>query len=208
MRDGAVHVKGTAERRMTIKEIFKAKFGSTVGSMFGSHCFHTQGGLNPATGKGKAAAFWFFSACGAEVEVDRETGKVKVLNIATAVDAGKAIHPRQCAMQNEGSMLSGLGSALFEEMVYDNGQPINSNFLEYMLPSLEDHPAAFRSIVVETPHPEGPHGAKGVGEAALPPVVPAIGNAIANALNGVRVRDLPVKPNKIVAALNASKERS
>ena len=116
-------------------EIFKAKFGSTVGSMFGGHCFKTEGGLNPKTGKGKAAAFWFFSACGAEVEVDIETGKVRVLRAVTAVDAGKAIHPRQCSLQKEGSMLSGMGSALFEEMVYDRGQPINSNFLDYMLPS-------------------------------------------------------------------------
>ena len=104
--------------------------------------------------------------------------------------------------------MSGLGSALFEEMVYDNGQPINSNFLEYMLPSMEDQPLEFHSVLVETPHPEGPFGAKGVGEAALPPVAPAIGNAIANALGGIRIRDLPVKPDKIVALLKAAaKER-
>lgn len=207
LRDGAVSVRGVPDKKMSIADIFKARFGSTVGSMFGGHCFKSDGGLDPKTGKGKAAAFWFFSACGAEVEVDIETGKVRVLNTVAAVDAGKAIHPRQCGMQNEGSLLSGLGSALFEEMAYDNGQPINSNFLEYMLPSLEDHPGGFRSIIVETPHPEGPHGAKGVGEAALPPVAPAIGNAIANALGGARVRDLPIKPDKIIAALNALKEK-
>jgi carbon-monoxide dehydrogenase large subunit len=175
--------------------------------MFGGHCFKTDGGLNPATGKGKAAAFWFFSACGAEVEVDIETGKTRVLRAVTTVDAGKAIHPKQCNLQNEGSMLSGMGSALFEEMVYDNGQPINSNFLDYMLPSMEDHPQEFSSFVVETPHPEGPNGAKGVGEAALPPVAPALGNAIANALGGIRIRDLPIRPDKIIAALSAAKER-
>jgi CO/xanthine dehydrogenase Mo-binding subunit len=201
LHDGAARVRGVPDKRMTISEIFKAKFGSTVGSMFGGHCFKTEGGLNPKTGKGKAAAFWFFSACGAEVEVDVETGKVRVLRAVTAVDAGKAIHPRQCSLQNEGSMLSGMGSALFEEMVYDRGQPINSSFLDYMLPSTEDHPQDFRSLIIETPHPEGPYGAKGVGEAALPPVAPAIGNAIANALGGMRVRDLPIKPDKIVAAL-------
>jgi CO/xanthine dehydrogenase Mo-binding subunit len=204
LRDGAVRVRGVPDKRLSITEIFKARFGSSVGSMFGGYCFKTEGGLNPKTGKGKAAAFWFFSACGAEVEVDKETGKVRVLRIATAVDAGKAIHPKQCRLQNEGSMLSGLGSALFEEMAYDNGQPINSNFLEYMLPSMEDHPLEFHSVLVETPHPEGPSGAKGVGEAALPPVAPAIGNAIANALGGLRIRDLPVKPDKIVALLNAA----
>ncbi|MGH7816901.1 MAG: xanthine dehydrogenase family protein molybdopterin-binding subunit, partial [Candidatus Binatia bacterium] len=207
LRDGAVSVRGVPDKRMSITEIFKARFGSSVGSMFGGHCFKSEGGLNPKTGKGKAAAFWFFSACGAEVEVDIETGKVRVLNAVTAVDAGKAIHPRQCGLQNEGSMLSGMGSALFEEMAYDNGQPINSNFLEYMLPSMEDQPQEFRSLLIETPHPDGPYGAKGVGEAALPAVVPAIGNAIANALGGARVRDLPMKPDKIVAALRAANEK-
>ena len=207
LKDGAVCVRGVPEKRLSITEIFKARFGSSVGSMFGGHCFKTEGGLNPKTGKGKAAAFWFFSACGAEVEVDIQTGKVRVLRAVTAVDAGKAIHPRQCDLQNEGSMLSGLGSALFEEMVYDNGQPINSNFLEYMLPSMEDQPLDFTSFIVETPHPDGPNGAKGVGEAGLPPMAPAIGNAIANALGGVRIRDLPIKPGKIVAALRAAKEK-
>ena len=201
LNDGTVCVRGVPEKRMSIAEVFKARFGSSVGSMFGGHCFKTEGGLDPKTGKGKAAAFWFFSACGAEVEVDVQTGKVRVLRAVTAVDAGKAIHPRQCDLQNEGSMLSGLGSALFEEMVYDNGQPINSNLLEYMLPSMEDQPVDFTSFVVETPHPDGPYGAKGVGEAGLPPVAPAIGNAIANALGGVRIRDLPMKPDKIVAAV-------
>jgi carbon-monoxide dehydrogenase large subunit len=207
LRDGTVFVRGVPDKKISITEIFRTRFGSTVGSMFGGYCFKTAGGLDPKTGKGKAAAFWFFSACGAEVEVDVETGKVRVLKTVTAVDAGHAIHPKQCGLQNEGSLLSGMGSALFEEMIYDNGQPINSNFLEYMLPSLEDHPQEFQSILVETPHPDGPFGAKGVGEAALPPVAPAIGNAIANALGGVRIRNLPIKPDKIVAALQAEKEK-
>jgi CO/xanthine dehydrogenase Mo-binding subunit len=206
LREGAVWVRGVPDKRLSITEIFAARFGSSVGSMFGGYCFKSEGGLNPKTGKGKAAAFWFFSACGAEVEVDVETGKVRVLHIVTAVDVGKAIHPRQCDLQNEGSMLSGMGSALFEEMVYDNGQPINSNFLEYMLPSMEDHPLKFQSVLVETPHPDGPFGAKGMGEAGLPPVAPAIGNAIANALGGIRIRDLPLKPDKIVRMLSAIKQ--
>jgi CO/xanthine dehydrogenase Mo-binding subunit len=207
LREGAVSVRGVPDKRLSVTDLFKARFGSSVGSMFGGYCFKSEGGLNPKTGKGKAAAFWFFSACGVEVEVDVETGKVRVLNIVTAVDVGKAVHPKQCGLQNEGSMLSGMGPALFEEMVYDNGQPINSNFLEYMLPSLEDHPLEFHSVLVETPHPDGPFGAKGMGEAALPPVAPAIGNAIANALGGIRIRDLPIKPDKIIAMLTAGKER-
>ena len=132
---------------------------------------------------------------------------MRVLQVASAVDVGKAVHPLQCSLQNEGSALAGLGSALFEEMRYDSGQPINSTFLDYLLPSMLDHPGEFKSLLVETPHPDGPCGAKGMGEAALPPMAPAIGNAIANALNGMRVRDLPVRPDKIIAVLNSSKEK-
>jgi CO/xanthine dehydrogenase Mo-binding subunit len=109
-------------------------------------------------------------------------------------------------MQNEGSMIMSLGSSLFEEMVFDNGQPINSTFLEYMPPSMEDHPKKFQSLLVETPHPEGPYGAKGVGEAGLGPIEPAIGNALANALNGVRVKDLPLRPDRVLAAVQSAKE--
>jgi CO/xanthine dehydrogenase Mo-binding subunit len=119
---------------------------------------------------------------------------------------GKAVHPRQCHLQNEGSLLAGLGSALFEEMRFENGQPVNCTFLDYMLPSTEDHPKRFQSVLVETPHPEGPFGAKGMGEAALPPIAPAVGNAIANALGGIRIRDLPMRPDKIVAALRRARD--
>ena len=90
-------------------------------------------------------------------------------------------------------------------MRFDGGQPINATFLDYLLPSMHDHPGEFKSVLVETPHPDGPFGAKGMGEAALPPMAPAIGNAVANALNGVRVRELPMKPEKLFAATEAAK---
>jgi CO/xanthine dehydrogenase Mo-binding subunit len=200
--DGRIEVKGAPQRSMTIPEVFRGIFGTPVGSLFGAFDFQTPGGLDPDTGKGRASAFWFLSAAGAEVEVDTETGKVRVIEMVTAVDAGKAINPLQCHLQNEGSMLTALGSALFEEMVFEGGQPINASFVEYMLPSLDDSPQRFTSLLVETPHPDGPFGAKGVGEAAIGPVAPAIGNAVANALGGVRIRDLPIRPDRVVAALD------
>src|SRR5262249_2675361 len=152
------------------------------------------------TGKGKDSAFWLWAAAAAEVEVDTETGKVQVIRLVSAVDTGTAINPRQCHMQNEGSALMGLGSALLEEMVFDDGQPINASFLDSMLPSMEDFPREFRSLLVQTPHPDGPYGAKGMGEAGLVPVAPAIGNAVANALGGVRIRDLPLRPDRVLGA--------
>ncbi|MBI4492582.1 MAG: molybdopterin-dependent oxidoreductase, partial [Chloroflexi bacterium] len=201
IEDGVVRVQGAPGRRLTLAQVFQARFGTAVGSFFGSYDFQTSGGLDPVTGKGKASDFWFFSAASAEVEVDVETGKVRVLNAVTSVDVGKALSPHQCALQNEGSMLTALGSALFEELVFDNGQPVNATFLDYMLPSMEDFPDSFQSPLVETPHPEGPFGAKGIGEAALGPVAPAIGNAVANALGGVRLKDLPMRPDRVLAAL-------
>jgi CO/xanthine dehydrogenase Mo-binding subunit len=205
LRDLRLRVKGVPEKSLTFPQLFRAIFGDPSGSLFGNHTLRTEGGVDSKTGKGKGSSFWFYSAAGAEVEVDTETGKVRVLRISNAVDVGKAIHPRQCNLQNEGSALAGLGSALFEEMRFDSGQPINGTFLDYLLPSMMDHPEDFQSVLVETPHPDGPFGAKGMGEAALPPTAPAIGNAIANALNGVRVRDLPIKPDKIIAAFQAAK---
>jgi CO/xanthine dehydrogenase Mo-binding subunit len=206
LRELRLQVKGVPEKSLTFPQLFRAIFGDPGGSLFGSHTLRTEGGIDSASGLGKGSSFWFYSAAGAEIEVDTETGKVRVLRIVTAVDVGKAIHPKQCDLQNEGSALAGLGSALFEEMRFDNGQPINGTFLDYLLPSMLDHPVEFESLLVETPHPDGPFGAKGMGEAALPPMAAAIGNAVANALNGVRVRDLPVKPDKIIAALSAAKK--
>jgi CO/xanthine dehydrogenase Mo-binding subunit len=203
--DGFLEVKGVPEKRRSITQLFQARFGAAVGNMVGSYDNQTTGGLDPRTGKGKGSAFFFLSACAAEVEVDTETGKVAVQQVVSAVDAGKAVNPRQCDLQNEGSMIMSLGSALFEEMVFDNGQPINSTFLEYMPPSMEDHPKVFRSLLVETPHPEGPYGAKGVGEAGLGPVEPAIGNAVANALGGIRFRDLPLRPDRVLTAIGSAR---
>ena len=203
--EGFLEVKGVPDKRRSIAQLFQARYGAAVGNMVGSFDNQTTGGLDPSTGKGKGSAFHFMSACAAEVEVDTETGKVTVQQVVSAVDAGKAINPRQCHMQNEGSMIMSLGSALFEEMVFDNGQPINSTFLEYMPPSMEDHPERFQSLLVETPHPEGPYGAKGVGEAGLGPIEPAIGNAVANALGGIRFKELPLRPDRILAALQAKR---
>ena len=208
LKDARLQVKGVPERRLSYPQLFKAMFGEASGSLFGNYTLRTEGGVDALTGQGKGSSFWFYSAAAAEVEVDTETGKVRVVKVATSVDVGEAIHPLQCNLQNEGSALAGLGSALFEEMRFDNGQPINCTFFDYLLPSTLDHPSEFESRLVEMPHPDGPCGAKGMGEAALPPMAPAIGNAIANALNGARVRELPVRPDKIVALLSRAHARS
>jgi CO/xanthine dehydrogenase Mo-binding subunit len=201
IEDGVVFVRGSRDQGRSFAELIRGHFGSAAGSLFGDSVFQTRGGLDPLTGKGKASATWFYAAAAAEVEVDVDTGKVRILRIATAADVGKAINPIQCHLQNEGSMLTALGSALFEEMVFEGGQPINSSLLDYGMPSLEDHPHSFRSILVEHPSEDGPFGARGVGESVISPVAPAIGNAVAAALGGARVRQLPISPERVLAAI-------
>jgi CO/xanthine dehydrogenase Mo-binding subunit len=156
-------------------------------------------------GEKTTSAFWFLGAGAAEVEVDVETGKLKLLRYVTAVDVGKAISVLGCRQQLAGAAITGMGQALFEELVYDNGQLINPNFVDYVIPSLGDMPRTIEPILVEVPHKDGPFGAKGIGETALIPVAPAIANAVFDAV-GVRIKDLPIKAEKIFLALEEIKE--
>jgi CO/xanthine dehydrogenase Mo-binding subunit len=100
----------------------------------------------------------------------------------------------------------GLGSTLYEEMLFDNGQPTNPTFLDYGLPTFLEMPADFQSILVETPHREGPFGAKGVGEVGLPAVAAAVGNAVCDAI-GVRITELPITPERVLRALAERRKR-
>ncbi|HEY3118471.1 MAG TPA: molybdopterin cofactor-binding domain-containing protein, partial [Chloroflexota bacterium] len=134
------------------------------------------------------------------VEVDLETGHVHILKLATAVDTGKAINPFACNQQIEGATIQGGGPALLEEMVFDAGQPTNPSFVDYRIPSFLDLPDEVIPIIVEDPHRDGPYGAKGIGEAGIFAIAPAIANAVANAV-GVQVPDLPITPEKILRAL-------
>ncbi len=151
-------------------------------------------------GEHKTSAFWFAGAGAAEVEVDKETGMVRLVRYATAADVGKAINPFGCKQQLEGASITGIGQALLEQMVYQDGLVINPNFLDYNLPRFLDMPDEIIPILVERPHPEGPYGAKGVGETALIPVAPAIANAIEDAV-GVRICEMPITPEKVLQAL-------
>jgi CO/xanthine dehydrogenase Mo-binding subunit len=140
-----------------------------------------------------------YVAQAAEVEVDEETGKVKVLKIVSAHDVGKAINPAACEQQIEGALGMGIGTALMEEIKLENGKTMNPNFTDYKLPTSLDMPEMV-PIMVETIHKQGPYGAKGLGEPALAPTAPAIANAIHNAV-GVRIKDLPITPDKVLKAL-------
>jgi putative selenate reductase molybdopterin-binding subunit len=141
-----------------------------------------------------------FCATFAEVEVDTETGKVRVLHLATAVDPGTAINPMQAEGQVEGAVTQGLGYALVEELQLDrHGRPINANFLDYKIFTAKDMPK-LTTILVETEEPLGPYGAKSISEVPINGPAPAIANAIHHAI-GVRIRKLPIRPEDVLDAL-------
>jgi len=146
-------------------------------------------------------------AQGAEVEVDRETGEIKIVKLVGAYDAGKAINPLSVKGQLLGGMMMGVGLSLFEEMVYEDGRMINPTFMDYLIPTAQEAPP-MEAIIVEKPHPAGPYGAKGIGETSIVLIAPAIGNAL-YAATGVRIKDLPLLPHKVLSALeDAQKEAS
>jgi len=136
-----------------------------------------------------------FGAVVAEVSVDKDTGEVKVTNIWGSHDCGKAINPLAVEGQLEGSWHMGMGQALSERMKYFNGLLINPNFLDYKIPTSMDTPQ-IDSNIVESIDPEGPFGAKECGEGALHPVIPAIANAVFDAV-GYRITSLPINPEDI-----------
>jgi len=145
-----------------------------------------------------------FCATFAEVEVDTQTGQVRVLNLVSAVDPGVAINPMQAEGQVEGAVAQGLGYALTEEMLLDSaGRPVNPNFLDYKIFSAKDMPR-LTTILVQTDEPLGPYGAKSVSEVSVNGPAPAIANAIYHAV-GVRIRKLPIRAEDVLRALHAQR---
>jgi 4-hydroxybenzoyl-CoA reductase subunit alpha len=142
----------------------------------------------------------------AEVTVDLKTGEVTVGHITGAHDCGYAINVTQVEGQMQGSMMMGMGEALMEQIIYDNkGRIVNANLAEYKIPTALDMPH-LDAIIIESNEPSGPYGAKEVGEGAIMPVIPSILNAIYDA-TGVRIEEIPVTPERLVAAMQAAKSR-
>ncbi len=139
-----------------------------------------------------------------DVEVDPDTGFVKILRFTAAQDAGRAIHPSYVEGQVQGGVAQGIGWALNEEYIYgEDGKLENTGFLDYRMPLASDLPM-IEAVVVEVPNPDHPFGVKGVGEACIVPVMAAVANAVENA-TGVRVTSLPISPPKLLAAMDAAK---
>ena len=200
---GRVFVRGAAHRTVTIAEVAKSAHYRNDGAQLMVEHFYDPPTEQPGPdGKGNKSAAYAFGFHGAEVEVDEETGEVQILRYVAAHDIGCAINPKGVEGQVEGGIAQGLGFALFEEMFADDGQTLMASLQDYRIPVALDVPEAIETILVEARDPAGPYGAKGVAEPAIIPVAPAIVNAIADAV-GVRVRDLPATPEKILSALAA-----
>ena len=173
-------------------------FGSKAGEIIAQGLYKDK--RSPKAVLGSTATFWEVGWGGVEVEVDPDTGVVRLLNYVSVCDTGKAINPEQCIGQDEGAVMFGIGHTLMEEMIYDDGQLLNGNMVDYRVPTFKDLPDHLHTILLENGNGPGPFGSKGIGEGGLLPVASAIANAVSRAV-GVRIQDLPLTPPKIWRAL-------
>jgi carbon-monoxide dehydrogenase large subunit len=205
--DGKVHLKNHPEMALAVGEVIRRKLGSE-GTVRGdaSYTYEMAKDLDLETGHSDhASAFYMYATQAAVVGVDEETGRARVLRMSAAHDVGKAINPLNCAAQIEGGLAMGIGSALHEHLVVDDkGKVRNPSFLDYHIVTSLDLPEMI-PIIVECAEPEGPYGAKGLGEPGLAPTPAAIGNAVADAI-GVRIYDLPLSPERIFKAIQKNKK--
>lgn len=189
------------DQQLTFAETISEHFGYPGGEVIGTGMWRpssTEGHLGGAT------VFWEVGMGGAEVDVDAETGAVRVQRYISAADVGQAIHRHQCEAQDEGAAMQGLGSTLFEALLTEDGQILNPNLIDYRVPTFEDLPSRFDTVLIENADGPGPYGAKGVGESGMFCVAPAVGNAIARAV-GVRLRELPLTPERVWRAMRETR---
>ena len=183
------------ESRLSFKEAFEKRFGKgSGGEMIG------RGEAGPEITGNKLPVFWEVGMGAAAVDIDRETGEVKLKKFISVADVGKAIHPEHCIAQEEGAAMQGIGHTFFEQLIYDNGQLLNPNLVDYRIPSFSEVPEEFHTELVENGDGPGPFGVRGMAEGGILSVAPSVCNAIDRAI-GVRIRDLPLTPERVWRAL-------
>jgi CO/xanthine dehydrogenase Mo-binding subunit len=148
--------------------------------------------------------FWEVGWGAAQVEVDEETGVVRLSRYVGVADVGRAINPALCEGQDEGAAMQGIGHTFWEAMLYEDGQLLNGSLVEYRVPTFEDLPDAFETVLLEDGNGPGPYGAKGMGEGGVGPVAPAVAAAVARAV-GARIRDLPLTPERVWRAIRRAR---
>ncbi len=200
MKGGVIFSTRDKEKNIALGKVLRNTHYMSGGKMLMAEHFYDPANENfDRDFKGNLSVAYAYGAHGVEVEVDRQTGQVKILKYIAAHDVGKAINPMLLEGQIYGGGLMGLGYALGERMIFDRGVLKNGNFLDYKMPTVKDVPPV-EAVIVETDDENGPFGAKGIGEPGLVPTAPAIANAIYDAV-GVRIKDLPITPEKVLRAL-------
>ena len=200
-RDRMIFVKGSPEKAIPIRGVVLASLMEGDGNPIMGRGFYKAAAdyVNFETGEGNVTGAYSFEAQVAEVEVDTETGKARLLKMTVGHDTGTAINPMSIEGQMEGSVSMGMGQALFEESIMKNGVILNTSFVDYGLHTSMDM-TKVESILVETENPDDPFEPKEAGEGTQVATPSAISNAIYNAV-GVRIKELPITPEKILKAL-------
>lgn len=199
-KEGQVYCEADPQLTMSFKEL--AAHCHQRGKRCIGYGWHdiTTNDVDPETSQGDAYATYAWATQLAEVEVDTETGVVRVIRLASATDAGKAINPQNVEGQIEGGAVMGIGYALLEDhIIGPEGKPRTYRLSQYRVPTALDVPDV-DSLIVEVPEPTGPFGAKGIAEPASIPTAPAVLNAIYDAV-GIRITQLPVTPERVLALL-------
>jgi CO/xanthine dehydrogenase Mo-binding subunit len=187
-----------------LPDLFKKKYGMQAGNIVGTGSYKPDYvPPDPATGlTPNVTPFWMCAASGAEVEVDTETGHVRIARLITVVDCGRPLNPKIVETQISGAALMQLGFTMFEKMHIDAGQVTNASLADYKIPGMLDVPRVMENEAVDAQQSNGPFGAKGVGETATFCVSPAIANAIEDACE-VRLTALPLNAEAVFRALRA-----
>ncbi len=201
-----VSVKDNPEKQLPLDKLLRTAHFSANGTMLMSNFFYDPDNRNmDREFKGNLSMTYAFGTHGVRVRVDEETGKVTVLDYVAAHDVGKAINPMLLEGQVYGGVVMGLGYALTEEVILDQGEIKNPTFRDYKLMTAKDG-FNIQAPVVETCDQYGPFGAKGIGEPGCVPTAPAVANAIYDAV-GVRIKDLPITPERVLAAIKAKQQK-
>ena len=185
-----------------IGELFRRKHGMSAGNVIGvGNYTSSYEPVDPATGMSRnITPYWMTGGTGVEVEVDTETGHVRISRLVSVADAGQAINPGIIATQLSGAAIMALGGTMTEEMQFSQGELTNGSLAYYKIPGMHDIPRVIENVIVESSQNSGPFGAKGVGESASFGVSAAIANAIEDAI-GVRLTALPLTPETVLRAL-------
>jgi CO/xanthine dehydrogenase Mo-binding subunit len=187
-----------------VPALFQKRYGMQAGNIVGTGVFKPDY-VSPDPNDGqspKVTPFWLIAGGGAEVEVDTETGHVKILKLVNVIDCGRAINPKSVQTQISGAALMHVGFTMFEKMHIDGGQVTNASLADYKIPGFHDVPAAMENVFIEHDEAGGPFGAKGAGEVATFCTSPAIANAIDDAV-GVRITEMPLNAETVFRAIRA-----